>query len=611
MRIPHTFAAFALLLASFIANAQSGDQVDVQSFKPGALGNGVLSTESGHALPEGAIDAGLWLHYQHNPLVYRDAEGQLSRVALGNQLTAELTGAYAVFDWLAMGVAVPTVLFQDGEGLVGGQAPSVFGLGDLRLTPRVRAYQTADGFFSVSALPQVTLPTGRLFDPYLGDPWPTFVPTVAASVKTEWVDAGLDASYLFRWNTTLASYSVRDEIGARLGAAVHVWPEHVDVLAEAYGATQAFRPFADPGQFRAELLGAVRFVLPMHLSATVGVGANPAQGVGTPDFRLITAVTYARGRAADKDGDGVGDDRDQCADVKEDADGFEDHDGCPDPDNDGDGVPDTDDQCPAQREDIDGFSDTDGCADTDNDGDGIVDASDACPEKPETVNGSDDTDGCPDAVKDADGDGRADPMDKCPTEPEDKDAFEDEDGCPDADNDQDGVADGSDKCMNTAGPVENVGCPDADRDGDTVVDRLDNCPDEPGTVDNKGCKTKQLVVLTKEKLEILDKVYFATGKTTIEKRSHPLLTNVAEVMKAHPEILRVRVEGHTDDVGEDAANKRLSQGRADAVRAFLIGAGVDAARLEAMGFGEEQPVLPNSTNKGRAANRRVEFKIVQ
>lgn len=211
---------------------------------------------------------------------------------------------------------------------------------------------------------------------------------------------------------------------------------------------------------------------------------------------------------------------------------------------------------------------------------------------------------------DSDGDGILDDTDACPTEAEDVDSVEDTDGCPDPDNDRDGIADRDDKCPLEAGVVAMQGCPDPDRDGDTVVDRLDNCPDESGDPANAGCKQKQQVTITGNKLEILDIVYFATNKAVILARSHALLDNVAAVLNAHPEITKIRVEGHTDDRGGDQANLGLSQRRADAVVAYLVKKGVAAPRLEATGYGEAKPIVANDTPANRARNRRVEFVIV-
>ncbi|HEX3698978.1 MAG TPA: OmpA family protein [Polyangia bacterium] len=102
--------------------------------------------------------------------------------------------------------------------------------------------------------------------------------------------------------------------------------------------------------------------------------------------------------SSDPDGDGIAGAADKCPDLAEDKDGFEDEDGCPDPDNDKDGIPDLRDKCPNLPEDKDGFEDEDGCPDPDNDNDGIPDIKDKCPNQPETKNGFQDDDGCPDEV---------------------------------------------------------------------------------------------------------------------------------------------------------------------------------------------------------------------
>jgi len=126
---------------------------------------------------------------------------------------------------------------------------------------------------------------------------------------------------------------------------------------------------------------------------------------------LRVAVT----RPGDKDGDGIADDRDECADRPEDKDGYEDSDGCPDSDNDSDGLVDKVDDCPDRPEDKDGFEDENGCPDDDNDGDKLADKVDQCPDQAEDADGNGDDDGCPDC--DDDGDGVAEcpeAKDKCP-----------------------------------------------------------------------------------------------------------------------------------------------------------------------------------------------------
>jgi outer membrane protein OmpA-like peptidoglycan-associated protein len=246
----------------------------------------------------------------------------------------------------------------------------------------------------------------------------------------------------------------------------------------------------------------------------------------------------------DTDGDGLMDDVDKCPRDPEDKDGFQDEDGCPDPDNDGDGIPDTADKCPNDPEDHDGFQDEDGCPDPDNDGDGIPDV-----------------------------------RDQCPNEPEDKDGFQDEDGCPDPDNDRDGILDADDKCPLVPG-VPPDGCP----------------------------KKYNLVVVTENKIELKQTVFFDFNKATIKAVSFPLLNDVAQAMKDNPQI-KVEIQGHTDSVGNDDYNLKLSQNRAESVKRYLVGKAIADDRMVAKGYGETLPIADNRTATGRAQNRRVEFII--
>ena len=183
---------------------------------------------------------------------------------------------------------------------------------------------------------------------------------------------------------------------------------------------------------------------------------------------------------------------------------------------------------------------------------------------------------------DRDGDGIKDNVDKCPNDPEDKDGFEDEDGCPDPDNDKDGVPDTTDKC-----------------------------PNEPGPPDNNGCPKKfEHIVVTQDKIELRQKIFFDTDKATIMPRSYALLDEIGSVMRARP-TMAVRIEGHTDTRGARVHNMKLSQSRAESVRQHLIGLGIDPGRMDARGFGPDQPVETNKTAAGREKNRRVEFFITQ
>ncbi len=208
---------------------------------------------------------------------------------------------------------------------------------------------------------------------------------------------------------------------------------------------------------------------------------------------------------------------------------------------------------------------------------------------------------------DDDNDGIANAVDACPLEAGSASLQ----GCPVRDRDNDGVADDDDKCPDQAGPKENGGCPIKDSDNDGVRDEFDNCPNEAGPPTNQGCpdKVKQLVQITSEKLVIKDKTFFATNRSRILPRSFALLDQVALVLNAHPDLTLVEVQGHTDNRGGAEHNRKLSQERADAVRTYLVDKGVAPRRLDAKGFGSDQPAAPNVTSQGRELNRRVEFKL--
>ncbi|HMG52028.1 MAG TPA: OmpA family protein [Kofleriaceae bacterium] len=105
------------------------------------------------------------------------------------------------------------------------------------------------------------------------------------------------------------------------------------------------------------------------------------------------------------------------------------------------------------------------------------------------------------------------------------------------------------------------------------------------------------------------KVQFATGSSRIDRRSEPLLDQISQALIANPDVGKVLVEGHTDNVGDPRLNQRLSEERAAAVREALIRRGVDGDRLATRGFGESRPIAPNKSPAGRANNRRVEFII--
>ena len=136
-------------------------------------------------------------------------------------------------------------------------------------------------------------------------------------------------------------------------------------------------------------------------------------------------------------------------------------------------------------------------------------------------------------------------------------------------------------------------------------------PNAPAPEPEPEPEPEPAAVLREDKIEINQAVQFEFGKAVLLDESKGLLDDVATIIKDNPEIKKVRVEGHTDNVGGKGFNLTLSRQRAASVREYLISQGVDAKRLVSQGYGMTKPIDTNDTEEGRAKNRRVEFAIVQ
>ncbi len=582
-----------ILVVCFLAGrralGQDLQRVPAFTFHPAPGPNGLVVSDTARIAPHLGWHVGLWFDYGNDQLRARQ-NGETVYRALHHRLTAEISAGLGLFGYAELSLAMPLVLYQADSGdagAVGLQSPEAFAAGDLRIVPRIRFWKDRGNGFGLSLVPLLTVPTGNEGE-YAGEASVTFEPRVVLDYRfgTRAVVAA-NLGYRLRKDVEVGNLRVGDEFLWSLGASVRVW-KGLAVLADIWGsvgfqdASQDTDSGIDEEEVPLEAALAFRYETPFGLAATVGSSVGLTDGWATPDFRVFGGLVFRPVKRAgppepkDRDGDGIADAADQCPNKPEDKDAFQDGDGCPDPDNDHDGIADRADKCPNKPEDKDAFQDDDGCPDPDNDRDGIPDTTD-----------------------------------KCPNKPEDKDAFQDDDGCPDPDNDRDGFCDPNETIQAKAAAYSCQG--------------KDACPNEAetfnGVKDDDGCpeKTKPTVRLTAKKIEILQKVYFQTNRAKIRKRSYPLLRAVAAILRAHPEIQLVQIEGHTDERGSAEHNRKLSERRAQAVRRFLVDQGVDPARLVAKGFGEDRPIQPNcrrirSRRRRRACwakNRRVEFRILK
>jgi len=615
--------------------------IDVERFKPYMDTYGYALTESSTTLHNLQIGFGMWGNYSQDPVVLLYNGGRVIGPApdkadglIDDRSVVNFQIGMGVADIFSFSFDLPVVAWQEGFEPAAEESPEAFaeplsaGLGDLRFSPKFVLADIHEGYpVGVSITSRLSMPTGETRS-FIGDGAVSFSPILAI----EAADGSIhDRDYIFRAAINTGGIikqvdTFRDlQIGSgflyRAAFAVHPSPAleiGSDLAGEVYGVRVAQAPV--------EILPWLR-VFPqdwVHVTAGVGFGLNP--GLGAPDFRAFGGGTIAPSfdpLSLDRDGDGIPNKFDLCINIPEDLDGFQDEDGCPEDDNDQDGILDVSDSCPNDPEDVDGFADQDGCPDPDNDKDRILDVHDGCPMEPEDFDDFEDLDGCPDT--DNDRDGIPDLSDACPNAAETYNGHDDLDGCPDerphVDTDADGMTDDIDQCPfdpeDFDGFEDTDGCPDADNDQDGIFDIEDECPFDPetpnGYLDEDGCPddAPSRVSVTKTKIVITDKVFFEIAKAKIQPLSFGLLEEVALVINDHAHIQRIRVEGHTDSDGSESYNKKLSQSRANAVRQFLVDAGVDPMRLDSVGYGEAEPIDTNRTPDGKANNRRVEFTILE
>jgi len=507
-------------LTPAIAYAQT-EPLDIQQYQPTPFSGGYLRVDGTEVLPRWKLHVGLDADYAWKPLVLVDVAPTIQRSRkttydfIGHAVGASLAASMGVGGRFEVGALVPVTAFQTGDDVPGGAPRGVYGLGNAKVGAKARLLGDGKtGGLGASLL--VSLPWGW-GGAFTHDTQPAAEGRLFGEIAREQWRASLTGGYRLREAVRLFDITVDDEI--TFGAAGQLeLTNGLALLAELAGATSAKHPFDAAKESPIELLLGVRREVGAHwlggdnrfeLTAAAGPGVTP--GYGSPEARVVVSLAWTNRPVprppepwsppppppeppkpppppppvADRDKDGIPDDDDECPDEPEDKDGFEDEDGCPDPDNDKDGIPDT---------------------------------ADKCPNEPETINGVEDDDGCPDK-------------------------------------------------------------------GETAVH------------------------IGKEQLETLKPIFFETDHSRVRHAYYNILGQIALTLKAHPEIGRCAVEGHTDDTGPPEWNQKLSVLRAEAVVEFLVGKGVERSRLTAIGRGEKLPWAPNDTEEGRAQNRRVIFHI--
>jgi outer membrane protein OmpA-like peptidoglycan-associated protein len=584
--------------------ASNGAGMDTHLFRPAMDSKGLFVTNGSQILGKNDISFGLVLDYGNTILRVPTNLGQTGGAELiKNSFQGTFQFNYGLLNLFSVGLDIPVSLMAGdaqvnnaGNAVVNGWSSAQLdaqNLDFLAAHAKWRILRVEKGLGLALAVQAGGSPTDAPHDA-AADPGFWYWPQLIAERhfgRTGRVKIDINGGYRGHTGSgTVLDLRNGKYVDGNLvtyggGIAVRV-ADPLDLVAETYGTYLTSSGSSAPVKLSTEAVGGIKVFVERNSYLMLGGGAGYTPGFEAANIRAFIGFIYEPS-IGDRDGDGIKDDVDKCPDEPEDYDGFEDADGCPDPDNDHDGIPDVDDRCINEPEDRDGDQDADGCpegGDGDRDGDGILDKNDKCPDEPEDKDGFQDHDGCPDP--DNDKDGIPDKQDQCPNDPEDKDNFQDADGCPDPDNDKDGIP-----------------------------DVIDKCPNDPETFngyqDEDGCPDKGSVLIQENNIVILDKIKFKTGSAEILPESKSILDAVTAAITHHPEFVLMEVAGHADERSDDLFNLRLTQARVNSVMAALVQRGVAKDRLRSKGYGEYCPEDPAHNEAAWETNRRVEFKIVK
>ena len=618
----------ASLFAATSAHAQTVEPgFAVNRFEPSERNNEWFANDTLDLRGKFRPSFGLVVDGQYRPIVAYRANGDVVASPVRNVGTLHLGAAVNLFDRLRIGLNLPIVLFQDGhQTTLGTRTISLpandQALGDLRVAADFRLFGEHLSPITMAIGVQVWFPTGSQ-DDYTTDGNVRVAPrvTVAGDIDIFTYSARIGAQFgrPERW---FGATKLGQELTFAAAAGLRVIDKHLVVGPEVFGSTVIL---SDPATGNTTGLAdngtaqtAVEGLLVAHYTAGfvrfgAGGGFGFTRGLGSPERRWMVSFEIVPTVSQDTDADGIVDQDDACPTVAGVKSADPKKNGCP-PDRDGDGVVDADDACI----DVPGLKTSDpltnGCpAVKDDDKDGIPNEKDACPAVPGVKHDDPKKNGCP---PDNDGDGIINDTDACPDLAGVPDPDPRKNGCP-PDKDEDGILDKDDACIDVKGvpstKPEFNGCP-ADLDSDTIANEVDACPREPGKANadptKNGCPT---AYIAQGSIKILDQVKFKTASAEIlpGKDSQEILQAVLEILKTHPEVKKVSVEGHTDSVGNPQFNKTLSANRAASVVKWLVTHGIDKARLTSAGFGPDRPIADNATDDGKRQNRRVEFHIVE
>ncbi len=615
----------SLLLSAAFAQEVAQPVLDSQLYHQPVDSTHTLWTTDAGFTRNGYVTGRLVFDYVDDPLVYKYEAGDTVKLVDYALSASALIGVS--YERVRLAIDIPVYLAAKGDLESGG------GIGDVSLDIKGTLLDPKTAVFGLGLGARFIMPTANTVPGLRNGAWGWEVDLiadkrfgnllVAANLGTKGVP-----------NVDLSNVDVNDALFWKVGAGYAIVPKagvSLDFAGQA-GYADITNPVAIPFEGIVGGWGKIGD----SLAIRGGVGTGITRGIGSPLFRAILGVGYEPPLSRDLDKDGIVDKKDSCPTDPEDVDTFQDEDGCPDPDNDNDGLLDANDQCPLNAEDLDQWKDEDGCPDPTT----LV--------KVKLVNGK--TGATVENAKTA-------LKGPTPTEAQDGefelelgegnytvaatlekflplDAFFDvKNGPPQTFEFKilPDVVPGKIvlKVTDTKGkPVVatwtidegaaiSTGESSVEPGKHQIVVRAEGYGSvilpaevaEGQTVELTAQLQKSKVKVTKEKIDFKDKIFFETGNAVIKPESFPLLNEISAIILDRKDILTVRIEGHTDIRGSDADNLTLSDARAKSVKDYLIGKGIDAGRLNSIGYGETKPIDPANNAKAWEKNRRVEFFV--
>ena len=565
-RILYCVLMFILLFGHNVASAQSNNgNIDAKLIEPIATPYGMLGVESTKTLGHLQTYAQLASNYGKDLIVLRNRAGIFSR-PIAHRVTTELAFGIGIVKQFDLSVSLPLFLRQFHQDGGSTDLSGESGVGDLRFSFKWQALQNERfGGFGLALHATFGLPTGIEQKMMRGVAF-AITPGILMDLR---LDNGFVLAFnaSFRWkngNEVLVDHVAGSEFRIGIAGEMPLFRREFSVIGEFFsvislGDSSLIKQLPPDRPFNFDAPSEGRFALRWRhysgVSITGGVGVGVSAGVGSPDIRVMLGIGYHIGGY---------DDLAKARDLRlaeERRRNERPVDRKPPPER----------RKPQIKEVKPKFEKV----------------------KTPTLVASRklSKDAFDKAVKsdpDPDGDGIPYPYDKCPLVAEDFDKFQDKDGCPDNDNDRDGINDKEDKCPLQPETING----NKDDDG---------CPDE-----GQG-----KVTITGNTIKINEKVYFNSGSDRLKQRSFALLRQVAAFIKARWQLRKIRIEGHTDSRGHPEMNVDLSVRRAQRVKSFLVQEGVAGRRLVVKGYGFKKPIATNRTSKGRAANRRVAFEVLE